>query len=128
MRSLSFDENIVRLILNFLSNRTQCVKFSGCLSDYKSASRIFTPDLCHTYRLDFLSVPLFNYFNFSRCAKHFERRNSNRLHPLFTRIIVPISRDLPMPRMYVRKFPKPRSGWKSFSILHEIFNNGNIVV
>ena len=36
MRSLSFDENIVRLILNFLSNRTQCVKFSGCLSDYKS--------------------------------------------------------------------------------------------
>ena len=76
----------------------------------RSASRIFTPDLCHTYRLDFLSVPLFNYFNFSRCAKHFERRNSNRLHPLFTRIIVPISRDLPMPRMYVRKFPKPRSG------------------
>ena len=76
----------------------------------RSASRIFTPDLCHTYRLDFLSVPLFNYFNFSRCAKHFERRSSNRLHPLFTRIIVPISRDLPMPRMYVRKFPKPRSG------------------
>ena len=36
MRSLSFYENIVRLILNFLSTRTQCVKFSGCLSDYES--------------------------------------------------------------------------------------------
>ena len=76
----------------------------------RSASRIFTPDLCHTYRLDFLSVPLFNYFNFSRCAKHFERRSSNRLHPLLLALILPISRDLPMPRMYVRKFPKPRSG------------------
>ena len=36
MRSLNFDENIVRLISNFLCNRTQCVKFSGSFSDYKS--------------------------------------------------------------------------------------------
>ena len=36
MRPLSFDETIVRLILNFLSNRTHFVKFSGCFSDYRS--------------------------------------------------------------------------------------------
>ena len=35
MRSLGFDENIVRLISNFLGNRTQCAKFSGSFSDYK---------------------------------------------------------------------------------------------
>ena len=35
MRSLGFDENIFRLISNFLGNRTQCVKFSGSFSDYK---------------------------------------------------------------------------------------------
>ena len=35
--------------------------------------------------------------------------------------ILPISRDLPVPRMNLRKFPKPRSGCKVFSILHEVF-------
>ena len=52
----------------------------------RSATRIVNPDLCHTYRLDFLSVPLLNYFNFSRCAKHFERLSSYRLYPIFNRI------------------------------------------
>ena len=49
-------------------------------------SATVTPDLCHTYRLDFPSVPLLNYFNFSLCAKHFERLSSYRLHPLSIRI------------------------------------------
>ena len=51
-----------------------------------SATRIVTPDLCHTYRLDFLSVPLLIYFIFSRRAKHFEHLGSKRSHPHFTRI------------------------------------------
>ena len=47
----------------------------------RSATRIITPDLCDTDRLDFLSAPLLTDYIFSRCAKQFERISSNRLHP-----------------------------------------------